>query len=359
MKNALQGVSTEPINDQLSFETEIFKDPAQRQLLRSAVENMATQLSSGSYDAVVLLDRGGRIFGHLLKEYWRENTSELGSLPRLIFMNFGREKMSFSETGPYISEARIDALAKDTREMLDGRFDSYGTRVAILDEHVATGASVRGAREIFTRAFPQVASVDIGCFIASGKNFSDFELTPLYSESGDYWLSLPRAPSGPDTEAIFITPMRKYLEERALNTRRKITELSECELREGFNIDVVERFEIVKRSLVDDCTFYNDYIYLHLNEVEDIEGIYDLLEIFDALSPYSSLNLGKSVEGASGAIAGSHSALSLHNYLVNLRKVLETDLQIATKLINVSITQQQAWNTAVREARLVVQPEDE
>jgi len=348
-KPASIGTVTDP-----SFETSVFKNARERDIIRSAVENMAIQLTSSGYDAVVLLDRGGRIFGHLLKEYWRNDGAPRSELPELLFMNFGREKLEYSSQGAFVSREKVVALSEELKDSMGDRFN--GKKVAILDEDVATGNSVRGARTVFSLAYPGAMLVDIGSFTAPKDKYPDFALKPLIVNAGDLWHTLPRVPCGPDTGSIFITPMKKYLMERRQGILKKLDKLSNCEGEEDGKVNLIKRFEIIKESFAEDNTFFNDFLYLHSDELESVKGLDEMLEIQDALSLRSISELEEAISREPEDFDST--GFLLQDYLSELRGYLETEKKVTAYLLNSCPKLQNSWNVAIREAKLLMYSTD-
>jgi len=354
LKNLVEKPNGTKESEEPSFETHIFKNSEDRDLIRSAVENIAQQLTSEGYDAVVLLDRGGRIFGHLLKEYWRSGGVQGSVHPEILFMNFGREKLEYSSQGAFVSPDKIVALSLELKESMGERFN--GKKVAILDEDVATGNSVRGARTVFSLAYPGALLVDIGSFTAPQDKYPDFKLRPTIIKAGDQWLALPRAPCGPDASSIFITPMRKYLTERSDSIKNKLDKLSQCEKEESGKVDLAKRFEIIKDSLLDDNTFFNDFLYLHLDKIDAIEGLDAILDLHDALSGYSVSHLKRSITSKRESLESTRQVLE--DYLSELKTFLVVERKILDSLLASCPQLQNSWNVAVREAKSLMHSKD-
>ncbi len=115
--------------------------------LAEGVINLANVLIHEDADTLVLLDRSARPVAQLLKSYWRETYPDK-LFPDIRFMNIGRESRIKDQTPKFLKklhDAHVGALK--------------GRKVVIADECVSSGNTLRRAKLVIERVFPEISHI--------------------------------------------------------------------------------------------------------------------------------------------------------------------------------------------------------
>lgn len=239
---------------------EIFENSVERGFLLNVTDNFIDQVRAqeNAYDAFVYFDRGARLFGHLIRERWRHRFPE-DEMPDTFFVKVGREMglvslnpdQPVSYTYPWESIFERDwndelpgvrdvferikdnlhfkKLVKSLRQSFShndkATFDNK--RVLLVDEFMASGATLSYGKELFSLAF-QDAQVDGAALVARFKEYSGnpsiikpvsgYSIPPELGDRDFAGVTLPSPPSTEPRDKFFIEPqyigpLKRHIEE--------------------------------------------------------------------------------------------------------------------------------------------------
>jgi len=242
-----------PRSQETAQSYEIFKNQAERYFLVNVADNFIDQIRSreNPYDTFVFFDRGARLFGHLIRERWKHRFPE-DKIPDTFFVKIGREmgQPSLDPDQPVYYEYPweniferdwADDKLPSVGEIIDRVKDNFrfkklvrnlrksfsrgdkaifdGKKVLLVDEFMASGATLSYGKELFSRAFED-ANIDGAGLVA---RFEDYPEGPsvikpisgalIPSTLGDpnyAGVKLPSPPSKEYRDKFFIKT--KYLD---------------------------------------------------------------------------------------------------------------------------------------------------
>lgn len=294
---------------------EIFKNPEERNFLLDVADNFIEQIriTENPYDSFVFFDRGARLFGHLIRERWEHRFPE-DKIPDTYFVKIGRE-MGHPSPDPYQptyyeypwenifernwddnklpsveqiinrfkDNIRFKNLVKNLRESFSSKgkaiFD--GKKVLLVDEFMASGATLSYGKELFSRAFesPVIdgaalvsrATVDEDSPKLKDPRFPSVirpipgaRIPTTLGDRSYAGIKVPTPPSKEYRDKLFIKP--KYLtplEERieVVEEGIELTEEKVAEIPEGKRVKSKERswgVEFIAHPLLDELNDLKD-----------------------------------------------------------------------------------------------------
>jgi len=148
-----------------------FDTPEKVERIKDRTQNLIDEIVATKPDVLFFIDRSARPLSYMLRDAWDE--SKYGALPKIKFLNIGREKgelLGWSEIPPSDEEAAkkywdvldssdyVKKVIQDVRGDFKPTKDFIGRRkmgsLMIVDDFSESGFSVNLAEQFLTRHFP-------------------------------------------------------------------------------------------------------------------------------------------------------------------------------------------------------------
>ncbi len=314
-----------------------------RELLVSAIGRLVAHVQQTKPDTIIFLDKSARIYAHVFQESWRQlSTSKPNH--QILFCNIGREKnlLLRDPTGKFIED-----YAEAFRQTYRQNCLFEGKKILIVDDDVASGATLESARKVLFAAYPNVKLIETCAVLAPETFQGSLAFEPVRTDrGGDLWHSLPKLPCG-DEQGLTLVPETIYLAQRKKEVRELAAQLSLID-------DNVDRIPLFEKYFDSNVRFYSDYLLAHSDvacRAFTESGCDELQGIFFERNKQSSIALLQPTT--------RKRCPTLDFFITTWEFHLETEMKMLTVLEQQSQQRMADWRVAVEEAHLIARSPEE